>query len=323
MTQAVTKYNIYSIIVPEAILLTQITRNALDQKGVSCKIISALHNMPGYERIRIHIPYFYSLVYNKSVKVKLLSFIKLIIFPLYRLSVIKRYSHKFNSVYRCSDKVILLSERYFDDFISLYRINDGGEKLEAIGNGLSFDIFANDTDLISKKKEILVVSRFDERSKRISLIFKLWKRIQCKFSDWELVIAGSGEFDLYYKSIVKKDNLINVRFVGMVAPQEYYRNAKIFLMTSAYEGWPMTITEAQQMGCIPIVMNTFKSVVDIIINNENGYIVSNISEMEDAVCRLIENESLLNHISKNAINSSHRFERDTIYEKYYRLLKSL
>ena len=47
------------------------------------------------------------------------------------------------------------------------------------------------------------------------------------------------------------------------------------MMTSAYEGWPMTLMEAMQNGCVPIVFDSFKAVYDIVDSDINGVIVSN------------------------------------------------
>ncbi len=47
-----------------------------------------------------------------------------------------------------------------------------------------------------------------------------------------------------------------------------------FAMTSAFEGFPMSIIEAQQNGVVPIVMDSFLSVHDIIDNDVNGVLIS-------------------------------------------------
>ena len=50
------------------------------------------------------------------------------------------------------------------------------------------------------------------------------------------------------------------------------------MMTSHIEGWPMTLLEAQQYGCVPIVYNTFAALSEIIENNVNGYIIGKYDE---------------------------------------------
>ena len=44
-------------------------------------------------------------------------------------------------------------------------------------------------------------------------------------------------------------------------------------MTSSHEGFPMTLIEAQQYGCVPIAYNSFSSASKIIVNNYNGILI--------------------------------------------------
>ena len=47
------------------------------------------------------------------------------------------------------------------------------------------------------------------------------------------------------------------------------------MMTSAFEGFPMTLVEALQCGVVPVVMDSFLSLHDIISDGYNGFIVDN------------------------------------------------
>ena len=47
------------------------------------------------------------------------------------------------------------------------------------------------------------------------------------------------------------------------------------MMTSAFEGFPMTLVEAQQCGVVPVVMDSYLSLHDIVETGYNGIIVSN------------------------------------------------
>ena len=73
----------------------------------------------------------------------------------------------------------------------------------------------------------------------------------------------------------KEHNVLRINFVGRQNPFEYYRKARVFLMTSSFEGWPMVLMEAMQMGVVPIAFNSFESVYDIIDDHLNGIIVEN------------------------------------------------
>lgn len=49
-------------------------------------------------------------------------------------------------------------------------------------------------------------------------------------------------------------------------------------MTSAFEGFPMTLVEAEQFGCVPIVMDSFSSLSSIITDGKNERIIANHDE---------------------------------------------
>lgn len=64
--------------------------------------------------------------------------------------------------------------------------------------------------------------------------------------------------------------LKNVLFEGRQNPLSYYRRAAVFLMTSLFEGFGVTLTEAQQMGVVPMAMDSFEAVHDIINHRVSG-----------------------------------------------------
>lgn len=319
LAEQVQKLGINVVLVPEAIELGLEVKSALKENS-NCKIVSALHNMPGYERKRLHILFLESLIFNTSIVKRLRAAICLALFPIVYYLYTRKLAKRFKAVYEASDKLVLLSDKFFDDFVKIYKIKDRGEKLAAIGNGLTFEGYASKEDIDTKRDQIVVVSRFDERQKQLSLVLKIWKSLHLKYPTWDLVIVGFGRSEKYYRHLVKRYKLTNIHFTGKAAPLQYYKESKIFLMTSAYEGWGMTITESQQMGTVPVVMNTFKSVVDLIDNDENGYIVDSVKQSVERVELLINDQTLYNEMATRAVESSKRFTRETIYEKYYNLI---
>ena len=53
-------------------------------------------------------------------------------------------------------------------------------------------------------------------------------------------------------------------------------------MTSRYEGFGMTLTEALQNACIPLAYDSYSSVHDIIQNGQNGFLIKNNDEQSYA-----------------------------------------
>ena len=189
---------------------------------------------------------------------------------------------------------------------------------------LSYDTFIQQEKIAVKNKTVLIVSRLEERTKKISVALRIWKRIEQNpiLSDWSLQIVGEGPDFEDYKRYVQ-NNLQRVTFYGKQEPRSFYEKASVFLMTSAYEGWGITLTEAQQFGCVPIVMNTYSAARDIISNKENGFLVDYECQFIRRLEQLMTDTTLRNIMAKKAVESSHRFEKARITDLWINLLNTL
>ena len=75
---------------------------------------------------------------------------------------------------------------------------------------------------------------------------------------------------------------------------------KVFIMTSRWEGLPITALEALAFG-IPIVSIGFSGCDEIVIDGETGFICQNESEMVDAIDKLLQDKQLCDLMSKNSV----------------------
>jgi glycosyltransferase involved in cell wall biosynthesis len=180
--------------------------------------------------------------------------------------------------------------------------------------------------LKKKNKEVLIVTRLDETQKNVSFALKVWKILQKKgLHGWSLIIVGHGPDEVFLKKIVKKYRLSNVSFEGKQMPIPYYETASIFMMTSDFEGWGMTLTESQQMGVVPIARDSYLSLHDIITNGYNGCIVKNndIEAYADKLQWLMANDEERKQIALNGLKSAQRFTSDKIADRWVEMMESL
>jgi len=87
----------------------------------------------------------------------------------------------------------------------------------------------------------------------------------------------------------------------------------------------MTILECSQFACVPVVMNSFLSVRDIVIDNETGFIVpnDNLKVFAEKVCSLMDNQELREKMGKNGIEFVKRFSTEKIVDKWEKLFEEL
>lgn len=200
-------------------------------------------------------------------------------------------------------------------------------KLDAIPNPLVFDCEISEETLRQKENIVLVVGRMLESPKRISLVIKVWHELE-KYEDaasWNLKIVGEGPSLDDYKQMAHDLGLKRISFEGFQQPQPYYEKAKIFLMTSAFEGFGMTLIEAQQMGVVPVVMDSFLSLHDIIKDGKNGFIVPNndIDAFAENVIGLMKNEELLAELRDGGLKSCQQFSVKKIVDRWDVLFNGL
>lgn len=169
---------------------------------------------------------------------------------------------------QCSDRFVLLSEKFFPSFLPAKFFP---RKVCAIPNPASFG--AEAVALSAKQKELLFVGRLENGQKRVDLLLKIWATLEKRFPDWSLRIVGDGPSAGTLREFANSLGVRRVFFEGRRDPKPYYRNASVFCMTSAFEGWGMTLVEASAFGCVPVAFDSYASVSDIISHGNNGILV--------------------------------------------------
>ena len=145
-------------------------------------------------------------------------------------------------------------------------------------------------------------------------------------TDWKLIIVGDGPELEYNKNLVKEYGLEkHIEFTGYQNPEEYYKKASIFAMTSSQEGFPMSIIEAQSFGVVPVVMNTSPAYETIIFSGENGVIIPNydVKAFTETLFLLMQDEEQRMQMAKSAMLLSNRFNVKKIADKWESLFSKL
>lgn len=225
------------------------------------------------------------------------------------------------------DKYVFLSPAFQHQFEEFAHYNNSNSKLDSIPNPTVFTHIISEQDYVLKEKAVLIVARMLEGQKRLTRALRIWKRIEAHSysADWHLQMVGEGPDLPMYKQMAADLGLKRISFEGFQQPLEYYKKAMIFLMTSQFEGFAMTLVEAQQQGCVPVVMDSFLSLHDIIIDKENGIITSNLDEVSfaHAVLKLMSDAQLRDKLAKCGMQTCLRFSVEKIVDRWNILLKGI
>lgn len=215
------------------------------------------------------------------------------------------------------DKFVVLTKEDQTDWINKI------PTVECIPNILPFE---SEKQALLNNKEVIAVGRLDAQ-KRFDRLIELWQDIYRKHPDWKLKIFGQGHDEQKLRTMVFSlglDKTVEIHSPSQDIIHEYL-NSSIFVMTSAYEGLPMTLLEATGLG-LPTVCFDFKcGPKDVIINEENGFLIKegNSEEFIHSVCKLIENDQLRKKIGKSAKDLSVRYSQKTIMNKWIKLFNKI
>ena len=223
------------------------------------------------------------------------------------------------------DKFIFLSKSLVDEYLRFrgHRYERG--KLTYMNNPLAQNMVLAEEEFRQKENAVLCVARMSEKEKRISLMIRLWQVIErdARFNDWRFDIVGDGPSLNEYIQLAKHLGLQRVIFHGYQNPVPYYMRSKISLITSVTEGWAMTIVESQQCGVVPIVLETFSSVHDLIADGENGRIAKNERQFLNCMKETMSETHKRVIMAKAGMRSCRRFHVGKIVDQWEALLDSI
>lgn len=276
-----------------------------------CKIIYCLHISPDYGDF-----------FPKSIKYVRFNLKNAFVKLFYGIDL---YSYIEKRQYQLSDCYILLSETFKKDFLQRTKISDD-YKLRFIHNPLSFPALQTNVNHV-RKKNVLIISRMHEQQKNLKSALRIWKKVEdIGCDDWNLIMGGYGDDEKMILSYASSLGLKRMHFLGKIEnPQKYYEESFIFMMTSNYEGFGMTLTESLQFGCIPMAFDTFTALHDILTDGYNGFIIPAKDEQmyADKMIELMKSPTTLEAMSKNAMKSSKKFSIDVIGKQWLNLIDEL
>lgn len=217
------------------------------------------------------------------------------------------------------DRIVLLSDRYGSELNKLAEFRT--EQVIGIPNPFP------KIDYVEHKKDntILFVGRIANPQKRVFALLNIWKRIAPQLPDWNMKIVGEGPQLNECKKKALKMKLERISFEGHQIPDKYYNESKILVMTSLYEGFPMTLVEAMQYYCVPIAFDSFAALSEILDEGKCGMLVPAFSEKQfvNAVMRLALDDYKLSIMASNCRNKSLQYTPSVIAEKWTSLFNDL
>lgn len=287
--------------------------------GLNIKIISIHHNDPSAN----------GKLYDCNISISNANNeIKKIIF-ICKKSIIRFItSRSMRYVYNHSDVYQVLSPSFVERFKNFTGIKNP-KKLMVQTNPVTIETGDFVLKPANKEKEIIYVGRIDYNQKRVYRVIDTWALLEKKYPDWRLTIVGDGVERENIEKQAKALGLKNVSFEGFKSPIEYYKRARILMLTSEYEGFPLVLAECMSFGVVPAVYGSYSAVYDIVNDGVNGIVFPYQKEgfsAEKAATQLqkiMHNDAVYNDMAEKAIETSKRYSVDEIYKSWEKTFEKI
>jgi|GEM_PF-2123060 len=227
----------------------------------------------------------------------------------------------FDQAFSNCDRFMLLSPTFFDE-LRWYLPDLNESKLLAIPNGF---VMPQTNSKEKKLNRLLFVGRLENGQKNVLMLADLWARLQTRLPDWELHIVGDGDDRRALAARIAELGLERVFLHGKQDPTEHYRDARIFLMLSAFEGFGNTLIEAQMHGVVPVAFRSYSAIDWMLNDNEDAVLVApfDLDCYADEVERLATDDRRLGSMSASARDNAKRFSEEVIGQQWHDLLENL
>lgn len=175
-------------------------------------------------------------------------------------------------------------------------------------------------------KRVIAVGRL-EWVKGYDRLISAWKIVSEKHPDWHLDIFGNGTLE---KELKKQQNELGLDDSLTIHPSTphinvEYSNSSFYVGTSHFEGFPLVLLEAMQVGLPCIAFDCPFGPSAVIEDGKNGFLVpdNEIKQLAARIVSLIEDSKMRNEFSKAALEKSRSFSVENVMTQWKSLFENL
>lgn len=176
-----------------------------------------------------------------------------------------------------------------------------------------------------KKNKIVAVGRLIEQKNHKLLIDAFAKVIE-KYPDYELNIYGEGRLRNELTNQIHKLNLSDKIFLmgNVVDVHEKIADAKLFVLSSDYEGLSNALLEAMSMG-IPCLSSNCAGSNEVIKHGVNGLLfpVKDVDALYESIIYIVENKDIACKIGENAKVSLTKYKSEVVIDDWQKTVEGI
>lgn len=176
----------------------------------------------------------------------------------------------------------------------------------------------------AKSKTILAVGRLHEQ-KGFDLLLQAWKPIEKTYSDWSLRIIGEGPKRAELEAQIESQGLKRVVLAGTTNDVlSEYAAASLYILSSRYEGLPLSLIEAMWSGLPCIAFDCPQGPAELLAE-DRGWLVPNgdITALTAQIAYALSHpEEALKRAQKAQIFAQTTYSEAAIMPQWVQLIES-
>ncbi|MGK7887259.1 MAG: glycosyltransferase family 4 protein [Crocosphaera sp.] len=176
------------------------------------------------------------------------------------------------------------------------------------------------------KFSIIAMGRLEEE-KRFDLLLKAFATVKESYPKWSLTILGEGSLRSELECLSQGLGIAHsVHLLGRVKnPNEYLKQADIFVMSSRFEGFPNALCEAMACGLPVISTDCPNGPREIIRDGIDGILVlnQNLEALAEGMISLVSDQKERQKLGNAAKEVTQRLSLDKIMGMWENLLNEI
>ena len=228
----------------------------------------------------------------------------------------ERFTAKF------SNAVVCLTKEDKNNFLK----KTSAKKVYQVYNPIDPQLEDSNSKYDLNSKKIISVGRLT-KSKNFLLLVEIAKIVFKRNKDYTWDIYGSGEYENKIRAKIIELNLEDKVFLKGHANDIYslYSRYSILVMTSEYEGFPMSLLEGMAKRLPLISFDIPTGPKEIIRDNQNGFLIKpfDIDEMANKIGLLINNSKIRQSFSKQNEYYLHEFNIKNITDMWVSIINDV
>ena len=167
-----------------------------------------------------------------------------------------------------------------------------------------------------ERRLLLAVGRLVPQ-KGFDFLIEAFKNVAHGFPNWDLVILGEGPARPLLEKRIEELNLHDrIALPGRVGNvSEWYARADTYVLSSRFEGFPMTLIEAMASGVAVVSYDCETGPRDVIDAGWNGLLVApvgDVAELAKALTSMMEDAQRRKQMASRAVVVREKFSSDAI-----------